>query len=358
MKTWKLKNRLKESESDEILVYLKNFETGEEATVNLLDYENCKNFIIGCTSKFNIKLKRTGDYRIRVDAVEEKELSEIWLTHLSDGVLENFFNTLTRVIESIYFPTPLLSLVYNPYFLDFFYLMMFNDENLFEYYSHLKKEDTSNTKGGLSLLKYVKFSVFHHKLPTLEDYKKSYLGYFESKKDFLNFYISNLSSFISPFSNIRIPDILWNKYDLGRYIFKTLNLEKLTPSEFKRLNISLKDANESINFIGDYEDYEDFENKKEFIAFLKVYGTFADIMTEPSLYKNNNIYGELDNLGDREEGFYSQIATSFLNKYGISRLHNFNKFLDLNKLETLNSAQIDSCLQEFRVRDIDNFYFK
>ena len=48
MKTWKLKNRLKESESDEILVYLKNSETGEEATVNLLDYTGTTELVMGC----------------------------------------------------------------------------------------------------------------------------------------------------------------------------------------------------------------------------------------------------------------------------------------------------------------------
>ena len=48
MKTWKLKNRLKESESDEILVYLKNSETGEEATVNLLDYTDTTELVMGC----------------------------------------------------------------------------------------------------------------------------------------------------------------------------------------------------------------------------------------------------------------------------------------------------------------------
>ena len=51
MKIWKFK----ESESDELLGYLKNYKTGEEATINLLDYENTFDLVSGCLKALNAK---------------------------------------------------------------------------------------------------------------------------------------------------------------------------------------------------------------------------------------------------------------------------------------------------------------
>lgn len=136
MKTWKLKNRLKESESDGILAYLKNSETGEEATVNLLDYTKGRDLIEGCLASFDLDFVTTTD----------EDLSKIYLTHLSDEVFENFINRiLNNISRRTLTQRSLLSLCFSPHDIDLLYGRFFRyseNNNLIKWYDTLKKNRT------------------------------------------------------------------------------------------------------------------------------------------------------------------------------------------------------------------------
>lgn len=364
MKIYKLKNKFRESESNEILVYLKNNKTGEEATINLLDYKGGYALIDGCINALKLTEKDLEeDY--------EEVFSNIYLTHLSDKILENFMNTITSTFfKEPIFPNSMLSLDKHPSKLDVFYgyLYKYNEnENLIKWYSKLKTEEPIDSKEGLSVLEY--FNLFNSF--NISNYRYSYLGYFEydkadleSKRNFLDLILETqggLESFICFYSKTLGLDLnsLIDKESLGRYMFSKYNLKNFTPKEMDRKFISLKMdpqyPHNSYEFIGDYEDWEEFDNldveRLNFKNQIEENTLYIHIMKNPDLYIDKDVNKQLDNSKEKESTFYKGIADQF-----ISRGIIYNKFLHLEKINL--DSLFEKVLAMQNIRCINNFYFR
>ena len=342
MKTWKLKNRLKESESDEILVYLKNSETGEEATVNLLDYTDTTELVMGCLNTLKAR---------------DTDLENLIITGLSEKRIEDFLDEYAYDIVrarrkySKLFPVTLEELENNTGFLNAFFGDTYEQtlKDIFKWYIRLKKEYPTETKNGESVLAYFNtFGNFH-----ALDYFERYTGYFASKEEWVDFLISNQMD-INELPNkdegiyyliqryitkIDLGDII-DTERLGRYLFDRYDLKEYTPSKIGEIRKALKLSPEypfdAIQFIGDYEDYEDFKVSDERKQFLDSHSKEIQIMEDSKLYKDKE-ESQLDM--SNENFFYGRIAYNYIrvvhhifrfffqDEYPV-----FRKFLDLEEL--------------------------
>lgn len=366
MKIYKLKeNRLKESESNEIqmTVPLKNNKTGEETTINLLNYTDTSTLIKGCLETLNadthdlqdIVISNLGDKKLE-DTLNDYSYDIIRYRHRSD------YKSLTELLNL--FPVSLKELDKSKFF-DFFF--GYEDEsNLFKWYIHSKKKYPTETKDGESILAYFNsFGSFN-----ILDYYEKYIGYFTSKEDWFNSLIKRqMEVFELPnedsgiyfvikryLKNIDFEDII-DTISLGKYIYKKYDLKEYTPSKIGEIRKTLKLNPEPpfnpIQFIGDYEDYEDFEISDKNKQFLDSHSKEIQIMEDPQLYKDEERY----QLNNDENFFYSRVAYNYIKvvhytfKYFFEDEYSlFKKFLDLDKLinEILTRA--------FYTKE--NFYFE
>ena len=312
MKIWKLKNRLKESESDEILVYLKNSETEEEATVNLLDYTDTTELVMGCLNALKAK---------------DTDLEKLIITGLSEKRIEDFLDEYAYDIVkarrkySKLFPVTLEELDRNEEFLNFFFGTT-EKKDLFKWYIHLKKIYPTETKDGESVLAYFNsFGSFH-----IEDYFERYVGYFASKEDWFNFLIKEqMKIFDLPDKDSSIYHII-QRYitridlgyiidteGLGKYIFNEYDLKEYTPSKIREVRKALRLSPEypfdPIQFIGDYEDYDDFKVSEESKHFLDSHSNEIQIMGDPKLYRDTE-ESEFDK--SNETSFYTRIVYNYV----------------------------------------------
>ena len=361
MKTWKLK----ESKSDELLIYLKNYKTEEETTINLLDYKNTFDLISGCLKALNAKDSDLG--RIFILRISEKKIEEL-LDYYSYDIIkvrrkgydapinkDNYWET---------FPVSLKELDENPQFLDMFFGNS-DEENMFKWYETFKKSSPIDTKEGESVLRY--FEFFNNF--NFYDYTSKYIGYFESKEDWLNYLIKHfmelydfskkekgLYSLIQRYLEDGLQiGLIVDTQKLGEHLFKEYNLEKYTPDEIEKVATSLKlnpdFPYDPIEFIGDYEDYGDFEistkeNKQKFKDFLNKHHKEIQIMSDPNLYKNN-----------RNKIFYNLIVKNYIETVHYNWKHFFENeysllkdFIDFNKLA-------DALLEKRLFFTYSNFYY-
>lgn len=359
--------KFKESESDELLGYLKNYKTGEEATINLLDYENTFDLVSGCLKSLNAKDSDLGI--ILILGLSEKKVEEFLDYYSYDIIKVRHKGYDTPINKDDYwktFPVSLKELDEHPQFLDMFFGN--NDkENVFKYYKTLKKSSPIDTKEGESVLRYFElFSNFN-----FYDYTYKYIGYFESKEDWLNHLIkyfmelynlpkkeNGVYSLIQRYLEDGLQiGLIVDTQKLGEHLFKKYNLEKYTPYEIEKVATSLKLNPEfpydPIEFIGDYEDYKDFnipkENKQKFKDFLNTHYKEIQIMSDQNLYKNNR--NKEDTL------FYNLIVKNYLEtvhynwKYFFENEYSLLKdFIDLNKLA-------DTLLEKKLFYTYRNFYY-
>lgn len=239
---------------------------------------------------------------------------------------------------------------------------------------HLKKTEPNESKEGLSVIKYFDlFGKFN-----IQEYERRYLGYYETKREFLDFLISGtggLPSFVINYSHIlgiNLNDII-DKESLGRYIFKTQELSKYTPLELRKKALSLKiDPQACIDyqsctpyeFIGDYEDYEDFNISKkdieEFRNSIQKHSFEIYLMEKPQFHRDNDPSKELSNQGENESLFYKDLVDEYLIRGYLFEREDYLKFFNIEpiKQELDSIAEHIDMTKIINYKSISNFYFR